>query len=82
VLWDVLRVVVALACAVTIYVVGAAILRKFKITPPADPDPGDLRAVDLRFRCVVCGAEVTMTAAPGADPEPPRHCREDMARVG
>jgi len=31
----------------------------------------------------VCGAEVTMTAAQaGEEPEAPRHCREDMVRVG
>jgi hypothetical protein len=82
VIWDVVRVALALAVAVAIYVVGAAVLRKFKIAPPEEPDPADLRPADLRFRCLVCGAEATMTAAPGDDPEPPRHCREDMALVG
>jgi hypothetical protein len=81
VIWDVLRVVIALVAAVTIYVVGAAVLRKFKIAPPAEPDPADLRAVDVRFRCPVCGAEVTMTVSASDDPEPPRHCREDMVRI-
>jgi hypothetical protein len=79
VLWTVLRVVLALTAMVVLYVVGAAILRKFKIAAPPEPDPADLRPVDVRFRCVVCGAEVTMTMASGDDPEPPRHCREDMA---
>jgi hypothetical protein len=38
--------------------------------------------VDLKFRCVVCGAEVVMTAAQAdVDVEPPRHCREDMEPV-
>jgi hypothetical protein len=38
--------------------------------------------VDLEFRCVVCGAEVVMTAAQAdVDIEPPRHCREDMVLV-
>jgi hypothetical protein len=78
----ILRFVVALVAAVGIYVVGAAILRKFKIAPEAEPDPADLRPVDVEFRCSVCGATVVMTAAPGDDPEPPRHCREDMVRVG
>jgi hypothetical protein len=77
----ILRVVVALAAGVTIYVIGASMLRKFKTAPPPEPDPDDVHPVDLRFRCSVCGAEVTMTAAQGDDPDPPRHCREDMVPV-
>ncbi|HEX6312276.1 MAG TPA: hypothetical protein VF152_11710 [Acidimicrobiia bacterium] len=80
-LWDVLRVLLAAGAAVTIYVVGAAVLRKFKIAPPEEPDPADLRPVDLRFRCQVCGAEVTMTVSATEEPEPPRHCREDMVLI-
>ena len=47
-----------------------------------EPEPGELHPVDYRYRCVVCGTEVTMTAAPTDEaPTPPRHCREDMALV-
>jgi hypothetical protein len=81
VLWSALRIVGAIFVAVTIYVMGAALIRKFKIVPPEVPDPGELRVVDVEYRCTVCGATVTMTAAPGDDPEPPRHCREDMVPV-
>ena len=79
----VVRVVIGLVGAVTIYVVGAALLRKFKVEPEPEPepDPSDLRPVEVEFRCTVCGTTVVMTAAPGDDPEPPRHCREDMVRV-
>ena len=68
----VFRVVVALFAIVGI----------FKIAPPAEPDPAQVVAVDLKFRCTVCGAEVVMTAAQ-ADTEidAPRHCREDMVLV-
>ena len=76
-----LRVIIGVAVAVTIYVIGAAMLRKFKTAPPAEPDPDDIKPVDLHYRCIVCGAEVTMTAAHD-DPEAPRHCREDMVLVG
>jgi hypothetical protein len=76
-----LRVVLAVAAGLTIYVIGASILRKFKTAPLPEPDPEDVRPVNLRYRCTVCGAEVTMTAAQGDDPEPPRHCREDMVPV-
>jgi hypothetical protein len=74
----ILRVVLGVAVALAIYVMGANLLRKFQIAPPEEPDPDDVKPVNLRFRCIVCGAEVTMTAAHGDHPEPPRHCREDM----
>jgi hypothetical protein len=79
----ILRVAIALAAVFLIYTIGAAVLRKFKVVPPAEPDPDQVVAVDLRFRCVVCGAEVNMTAAQAdAEVEAPRHCREDMVLVG
>jgi hypothetical protein len=79
--WTV-RVVVALFAIVGIYVVGASVLSKFKIAPPAEPDPEQVVPVDLKFRCVVCGTEVVMTAAQAdTDIEAPRHCREDMVLV-
>jgi hypothetical protein len=76
-----LRVLVGLVGAVTIYVIGAALLRKFKIEPEPEPDPAQLRPVDVEFRCTVCGTTVVMTTAAGDEPEAPRHCREDMVRV-
>src|SRR5260370_35709395 len=66
-----------------IYLIGAGMLRKFKIPPDSEPDPEQVVAVNARFRCVVCGAEVTMTAAQDTEElDAPRHCREDMERVG
>ena len=78
--WTILRIVIGVVVALTVYVIGANMLRKFHVAPPAEPDPEDIKPVDLRFRCIVCGAEVTMTAAQD-DPEAPRHCREDMVLV-
>jgi hypothetical protein len=79
----ILRGLVGIVIAVAIYVIGAGIIAKFKVTPPAEPDPEQIVPVDQRFRCTVCGAEVTMTAAQ-QDEEitAPRHCREDMVPVG
>ena len=77
----VLRVVIGLVGAVTIYVVGASLLRKFKVAPEPEADPAQLRPVDVEFRCTVCGTTVVMTTAARDEPEPPRHCREDMVRV-
>ncbi len=79
----IVRVAIAVPAALIIYLIGATTLKKFKIAPEAEPDPEDVVPVDVRFRCTVCGAEVTMTAAQaGDDPEAPRHCREDMVRIG
>jgi hypothetical protein len=78
--WTILRIVLGVAVAIVVYVIGASMLRKFQVAPPAEPDPADIKPVDLHFRCIVCGAEVTMTAAQD-DPDPPRHCREDMVLV-
>lgn len=79
----VVRVTIALAAMLAIYLVGAGTLRKFKLAPDAEPDPAQVVPVDARFACIVCGAEVTMTAAQDSDAlEAPRHCREDMVRVG
>jgi hypothetical protein len=78
----IVRVVVALGVGVTIYLIGASMLRKFWVAPPSEPDPGDVRPVNLQYRCTICGAEVTMTAAQDDVPEAPRHCREDMVLVG
>ncbi|MBV8561026.1 MAG: hypothetical protein JO050_09635, partial [Acidimicrobiia bacterium] len=40
-----------------------------------------LRKVDLRYRCSICGAEVKMVQASEDLPDPPRHCMEDMDLV-
>jgi hypothetical protein len=76
------RGAITVAAILLIYVIGAAVLAKFKIAPPSEPDPDDVVAVDQRYRCSVCGAEVVMTAANAEhDVEAPRHCREDMIPV-
>ncbi len=75
----ILRVLLGASVAVFAYAVMASILNKFKIAPDEEVDPEAVVPVDLKFRCIVCGAEVTMTAAQGGeDPDAPRHCREDM----
>jgi hypothetical protein len=37
--------------------------------------------VKITYRCDVCGAEVRMTVAPTEEPDPPRHCQDDMRLV-
>jgi hypothetical protein len=48
---------------------------------PEPPPAGELRKVKIVYRCSICGTEVRMTAAVNEDPEPPRHCLEDMDLV-
>jgi hypothetical protein len=84
VLWDALRVVVALVAIVVLYLVAAGMIRNFARAepPPSEPDLGRLEDVDYRYACVVCGAQVVLFASPGGEPpEAPRHCREPMALV-
>lgn len=78
-----LRVVIAVAVCVLLYLIAVRMVRALmRPPPPEEPDVSALRPVDYRYRCMVCGAEVTMTASPGDEaPEPPRHCREDMSLV-
>ena len=79
-----LRVLVALAACVLLYLLAVKVVRTMMAPPPPDePDLSKLEPVDYRYRCLVCGTEVTMTASPDAEaPDAPRHCREDMHLLG
>jgi hypothetical protein len=68
----------ALVVFLVVWRVGMAMLRGVTTPLPPPPPAGELRKVNLRFRCSVCGAEMRMTVAADEDPEPPRHCMEDM----
>jgi hypothetical protein len=86
VLWDLIRVVIALVAMIVLYLIGAALVRNFATGIPDDDElePKVLTDVDLRYRCIVCAAEVVMYAAPDADgelPIPPRHCAERMELI-
>jgi hypothetical protein len=60
---------------------GIAMLRSFTTPMPAPPPAGELRKVNVRYRCGVCGVELRLTMAPDEDPPPPKHCLEDMDLV-
>lgn len=61
--------------------VGMGLLRSMTTPLPPPPPEGELRRVNVRYRCSLCGVEIKMTMAPEQDPEPPRHCMEDMDLV-
>jgi hypothetical protein len=78
----ILKIFVATTAGLTIYLMAAFVIRSFSHVPPAEPEVQFLRPVNYRYRCTVCGTEVTMTSAPDdAVPNAPRHCREDMNLV-
>ncbi|MCJ7671468.1 MAG: hypothetical protein MUP67_05410 [Acidimicrobiia bacterium] len=78
----IVRGVVAVLAMLLIYVIGAGILKKFKVAPDEEVDPEAVVPVNIAYVCIVCGAEVVMTAAQGGEePDAPRHCREDMVRL-
>ena len=58
--------------------VGVGLLRSMTQPLPQPPPAGEMRKVDVRYRCSVCGLELKMTLAAEEDPEPPRDCQEDM----
>ena len=75
-----LKVLVAIAVFVGIMRLGMLMLgglaRKHE-----PPEPGELRRVNLRYRCSICLTEVKMVQASEELPMPPRHCQEDMDLV-
>jgi hypothetical protein len=75
------RIAVAVLAAAALLRVGYAMISGLAQPVPEPPEPGTLRKVRLTYRCSVCGTEVRMTSAAAEDPEPPRHCLEDMDLV-
>lgn len=76
-----LNLLIAVIAALLIMRVGIRLLRGFATPPPEPPPPGELRRVKIMYRCEVCGSEVRMTVAPDEDPDPPRHCMDEMTLV-
>ena len=74
----VLKLIVAVAVAVILLRTGIALLRALATPIPEPPPAGELRKVKLQYRCSLCGTEVRMTVATDEQPDPPRHCMDDM----
>lgn len=77
----VIRLLIGLVFVYVVLRMGIAVLRALASPLPAPPPPGEMRKVNLRYRCSICGVELRLTAAPNEDPEPPRHCQEEMELV-
>lgn len=76
-----IRLVVGVVMFLVIMRLGLFVLRALARPLPGPPPAGEMRRVNLRYRCASCGVELKMTAAPDEDPAPPRHCMEDMQLV-
>jgi hypothetical protein len=77
----VFRLAIAIAAGVVLLRVGLIMIRGLARPIPEPPPAGDLRKVNLRYRCAICGAEMRMTRAADQDPVAPRHCMEEMDLV-
>ena len=75
-----LKLLVAIAAFVVMMRLGMLMLGGLarKHDPP---EAGQLRRVNLRYRCSICLTEVKMVQASEELPLPPRHCQEDMDLV-
>jgi hypothetical protein len=77
----VLWVLVGLAIGYLLWKTGIAMIGGLTTGAPAPPEPGELRKVNVRYRCGVCGLEIRLTLAPDENPPPPKHCLEEMDLV-
>jgi hypothetical protein len=67
-----------LALLYFIWKIGLGMLRGMTSTLPPPPPAGEMRRINVRYRCSSCGTELRMTMAPDQNPPPPKHCLEDM----
>jgi hypothetical protein len=72
-----IKIIIAVVAFAVIVRLGLVFIRALA-TPVPEPDEGELRRVNLKYQCSVCGAQVRMTKAGEDLPPPPRHCMEDM----
>ena len=76
-----LRIAVALVAIYAFWRVGSAMLGSFaRPVPPPLPE-GEVRRIKLRYRCELCGLELRTERAATDDPEPPRHCMDEMELI-
>ena len=66
----VLWVLAGLLLTVALWKAGIGMLRALSRPPVPPPEPGELRKVNVRYRCDVCGVELKLTMAPDDDPPP------------
>ncbi len=74
----VFKLLIAAGAAYALMRVGLLIIGGLARPIPGPPPEGELRRVNLRYRCSSCGAEIRMTKSANDDPVAPRHCMDEM----
>lgn len=74
-------IILGLLLMVGLWRIGMTMLQALSAPPVPDPEPGEMRKVNVKYRCDVCGMELKLTLAPDEDPPPPKHCLEEMILV-
>lgn len=74
----VIKLIIAAGAAYAIMRIGLVMIGGLARPVPAPPPDGELRRVNLRYRCSTCGAEIRMTKSANEDPVAPRHCMDEM----
>lgn len=74
-------VLIGIVIMVVVWRVGIGMLRGMTTSLPPPPPAGEMRRINVRYRCSVCGVELRMVMAPDQNPPAPRHCLEDMDLV-
>ena len=77
-IWSILKFCIAVAAGYGIFRFGLMMARGLARPIPAPPPDGELRRVNLRYRCPSCGTELRMVKTDVVDPVPPRHCMDEM----
>ena len=80
-LWSIIKVLIACGGGYLIFKIGYAMTRGIAMPIPAPPPDGELRRVNMRYRCPSCGTEIRMTKTDIVDPVPPRHCMDEMELI-
>ena len=76
-----IRVPVAIAFGYGIWRMGKAMIGGLARPIPTPPPDGEMRRVNMRYRCPSCGTEIRMTKTDIVDPVAPRHCMDEMDLV-
>ena len=77
----VIWLLLGVAIGYLVWKTGIAAIRSLSTPPPPPPPAGEMRRVNVRYRCDVCGMELKLTMAPDEDPPAPTHCLEEMVLV-
>lgn len=76
-----LNLLVAVVAGYLIFKIGFALLGSFARPAPEPPPAGEMRRVNLTYRCSQCGMELRVREAHSESPDPPRHCMDEMELV-